>query len=134
MPAPSIEETGHISYDVEANIAENQTAYQAWYKDSIKTTGKLELPGLDVFTQQKTIKVSRIDKALASMPPPKIESQRRQPQVREISPCPSEIDPVDNTYDESYEEPLNHGSIPDWDSDYAYKASKFRRNIDGDNF
>jgi hypothetical protein len=30
--------------------------------------------------------------------------------------------------------PWNHGSIPDWDSDYAYKSTKFRRNIDGDNF
>jgi hypothetical protein len=48
-----------------------KAAYLTWHKESIKATGKLALPGTDVFIKQKTIKVSRIDKALESMPPAK---------------------------------------------------------------
>ena len=46
---------------------------------------------------------------------------------------PSEKDPAEESAI-SYEPPLNHGSIPEWDSDYANKAAKLMRNIKGDNF
>ena len=53
--------------------------------------------------------------------------------MRAITPAASEADPAAND-EESYIAPLNHGSIPDWDSDYEFKMSKIMRNIPGDNF
>lgn len=80
LPVPTIEEYGHISYDTNENKAENKEAYEVWFKDSIKATGKLELPGLDVFEKPVAAKVSRIEKALASVPTPRPVPERRRPQ------------------------------------------------------
>jgi len=127
-------ETGQIDYE-NADTEANQAAYKKWHKASIKATGKLSLPGTEAVEKKQPVKVSRIDKALASMPPVKNSPLRKQPIQREISPHVSVYEPSLKTQDDdSCWDPLHHGSIPDWDSDYEYKMVRIMRNIEGDNF
>lgn len=58
-----MEQTGRLRFN-ELDLQKDSENYEEWFNNSINITGKLMLPGVDLFAREKVTKKSRIAEAL----------------------------------------------------------------------